>query len=209
MDNSKVEELIEDSATIRLVRDYGAGKIMENLILDKEKNKWDYYYDAMEYLDAGNDKEAEVLLKKAIKVDGDFVAGYLGMVSLYKSRRNNKKVKEYTNLAFQKTKKKFPKWPKEMPWGVLKNRQYLRSICGKAILSHENKQKKEAEELYRLLLKLNPNDNQGVRYLLAALYAGKDPKIADELIDKGNRLQNWDELENFLDEQNRKHNFWE
>lgn len=181
---------------------------MKNIILNKERNLWDYYYDALEYLEMGNDKKGEVLLKKAINLNEDFVAPYLGMVTVYKLRRNSKKVKEYTNLAFEKTKKKFPKWPKEMPWGVLENRQYFRAICGKAILYHENKEKKEAEELYRLVLKLNPNDNQGVRYLLAALYVGKHPKVTDELIDEGNKLQNWSKLEKFLEEQNKKHKFW-
>jgi len=182
---------------------------MAKCISTKENDKWDYYYDAMEYLDAGDDKEAKGLLEKAIKVDEDFVAGYIGMVGVYKSRRNNKKVEEYTNLAFEKTKKKFPKWPKEMRWDVLENRQYLRAICGKAILSHENKNIKEAEELYHLLLKLNQNDNQGVRYLLAALYAGEHPRIADELMDEGNRLQDWNKLGKFLEDQNKKYKFWD
>lgn len=180
---------------------------MEN-ITNKEKDIWDYYYNASEYLEMGNDKKGEALLKKAIKIDKDFVASYLSMVTVYKLRRNSKKVKEYTNLAFEKTRKKFPKWPKEMPWGILENRQYLRSICGKAILYHENKEKNKAEELYRLLLKLNLNDNQGIRYLLAALYAGKHPRITDELINEGNKLQDWSKLQKFLQEQNKKHKFW-
>lgn len=181
---------------------------MENIIFKKENDKWDYYYDAMECLNFGDEKKAENLLKKVIKNDEDFVAGYVGMVSVYRLRQNNKKIKKYTDLAFEKTKKKFSKWPKKMPWGILENRQYLRAICQKAILTHENKNEKEAKEFYGLLLKLNPGDNQGVRYLLAALYAGKHPKIVDELTDRGNRLQDWSKLEKFLEEQNKKHKFW-
>ena len=78
-----------------------------------------------------------------------------------------------------------------------------------AIYYHENKNKKEAEKLYKLLLKMNPNDNQGIRYLLAALYADKPPKIVSELIDKGNALQDWSELEELLEQENKKYKFWQ
>lgn len=181
---------------------------MTNIIQNKENDNWKYYYDAMECLEAGNDEEAEELLKEAIEIDEDFIAAYLGMVSVYRARGNQEKMDKYANLAFEKTKKKFPKWPREMLWGILENRQYLRAICGKAILCHEKNEKEKAEELYRLLLKLNPNDNQGVRYLLAALYAGKHPRVVDELIDEGNMLQDWSKLEKLLEEQNKKHKFW-
>jgi hypothetical protein len=73
---------------------------------------------------------------------------------------------------------------------------------------HEEEKIDDAEKLYRLILKLNPGDNQGVRYLLAALFAGKHPKITDELMKKGNRLQDWSEMEKFLEDQNKKHKFW-
>jgi len=63
--------------------------------------------------------------------------------------------------------------------------------------------------LYRLLLKLNPNDNQGIRYLLSALFRGLMPEDVDMMMEKGNRKQDWSELENLLIEENKKHKFWE
>jgi len=95
-----------------------------------------------------------------------------------------------------------------MPWRILENRQYLRAICGKACVYHIEGNFKEADKLYRLLLKLNPNDNQGVRYLIAGMFAGLSPKDIDKLFDEGNKLQNWDKLERLVKEQNEKHQFW-
>lgn len=175
-------------------------------LVQKEK-KWDYYYDAMEYLNMGDMRMARFLLQKAIEIDEDFVAGYVGLTFVAKEEKDRKKEKEYENLAFEKTRKIFPSWPKEMSWGILENRQYLRAICDKACIEHIEGNFQEAEKLYRLLLILNPNDNQGVRYLIAGMFVGLSPEDVDKLFDEGNRLQNWDKLEKLAREQNAKHRF--
>jgi hypothetical protein len=51
----------------------------------------------------------------------------------------------------------------------------------RALLDHGDGNLKEAEQLYRVLLKLNPSDNQGIRYLLKGLKAGLSPdEIAED-----------------------------
>ncbi len=176
-----------------------------SLVKDK---KWDLYYDAIECLSIGDTVTAKELLQKAVKLEPDFVAGYMGLTASYKVDRNNKKEKGYANLAFKKTRQIFPKWPRKMIWGELENRQYLRAIFDKAAVFHKEGQKKEAEKLYRLILKLNPNDNQGIRYLLAGMFAGISPENVDALFDEGNKLQDWSKLETMLYQENKKHNFW-
>jgi len=171
--------------------------------------KWDCYYDAMEYLNGGDTSAAKRFLKKAIKIDEDFVAAYMGLTAVFKEKEDEKNIRKYTNLAYQKTRKIFPQWPERMIWGVLQNRQYLRAVCDKAALFHNDGDTEEAERLYRLILKLNPNDNQGVRYYLAALFAGKTPEFVDELFEIENQSQNRDKLEKLLYEQNELHHFFE
>lgn len=169
---------------------------------------YEYYYDAMEFLRDGDISKAKKLLKKALQLDIEFIDGYNGLMAVYEDEKNKKKAKEVGDIAFNLTKEKFLKWPKEMHWADLDNRPYLRAICNKAIYFHEDGKMDEAEKLYKLLLELNPNDNQGVRYLLAALFAGEHPRITSELMEKGNRLQDWSGIENFLKTQNKKHRFW-
>ncbi len=151
---------------------------------------------------------ARFLLQKAVKLKKNFVAGYIGLTAVAKEIGDRKKEKEYADLAFEKTREVFPVWPKKMPWGFLENRQYLRAICDKACVYHIEGNLKEAEKLYRLLLKLNPGDNQGVRYLLAGLFVGLEPQDIDDMFDEGNEKQDWSKLENLAIEQNRKHCFW-
>lgn len=102
----------------------------------------------------------------------------------------------------------FPKWPRRLEWGFLKNRPPLRAIQYMADLFWDRGKKEKVAELFRLLLRLNPNDNQGVRYEIAALYTGLNSDNVNRLMNEGNEKQNWDKLENLVKKQNIKHKFW-
>ena len=51
-------------------------------------------------------------------------------------------------------------------WGILETRPYMRARQGLAQTLWDNGLRDEAVQHYRDMLRLNPNDNQGVRYLL-------------------------------------------
>jgi len=174
----------------------------------EEGQLWDYYYDAMEEIELGRLPDAEKLLEMALRLDPDFVAAHVGMVAVNHEVGYYNGVREYSESGYTATKKQFPNWPRELPWGVTENRQYLRAICNKAALHQFDCQDVEADKLYRLILKLNPKDNQGVRYLLAGMYAGLSPNDVDDMFDYGNSKQNWDDLRIMLEEENDRHNFW-
>ncbi len=168
------------------------------------------YYDAMELLDSGRGgaQKAEKLLIKALEIDPHSPQTYIGLVHVYGSLKNKKKAEECIKNAYNETVKKFPKWPKEMLWGDMDNRAYMRAIQYQADLYADEEEKAKAIELYRLLLRLNPNDNQGVRYTLSGLYAGISGEKINKMFDEGNAKQNWDKLEILVKEQNAKHKFW-
>ncbi|MBI2824015.1 MAG: hypothetical protein HYX69_04900 [Planctomycetia bacterium] len=65
-------------------------------------------------------------------------------------------------------------------WGISQTRPYMRARFGLADALNAAGREEEAIELYRDLLRLNPNDNQGVRYtLLPGLMAlGRDEEAA-------------------------------
>ena len=168
------------------------------------------YYDAMDLLDDGRSgaKKAEKLLMKALEIDSHYPQTYIGLVCVYGALKNKKKAGESIKNAYNETIKKFPKWPKEMPWGDMDNRAYMRAIQYRADLYADEGEKEMAMDLYRLLLRLNPNDNQGVRYTVSGVYAGISGEEINEMFDEGNEKQNWDKLENLVKKQNAKHKFW-
>jgi tetratricopeptide (TPR) repeat protein len=182
--------------------------------LDHEKSedfiKDELYYDALELscLDEDGQKEAIKLLNKALKMDPDYVQTYVGLVMVYGDMGKAKKYEEMVKKAYEKTLKKFPKWPKRMEWGYLSNRAYLRAIQYMGEFYWDNNENEKAIKIFKLLLRLNPNDNQGVRYELAGLYAGLKGDDVSDLMNYGNQHQDWSGIENLLKEQNKKHKFW-
>ena len=68
-------------------------------------------------------------------------------------------------------------------WGHLETRPYMRARTGLAAALWALGWRQEAIEHYRAMLELNPNDNQGIRYLLAAqLLAQNDIEALKKLI---------------------------
>jgi tetratricopeptide (TPR) repeat protein len=53
-------------------------------------------------------------------------------------------------------------------WGLLETRPYMRARAGLALALWASGERGEAVAYYHDMLRLNPNDNQGIRYLLAA-----------------------------------------
>jgi tetratricopeptide (TPR) repeat protein len=65
-------------------------------------------------------------------------------------------------------------------WGLLETRPYMRARAGLAQCLWESGRREAALEHYHDLLRLNPNDNQGLRYVLVVclLELGRDNEVA-------------------------------
>lgn len=70
-------------------------------------------------------------------------------------------------------------------WGVLETRPYMRARAGLADSLWILGRKQEALKHYREMMRLNPGDNQGIRYILSTclLEIGADDELA-ELLDR-------------------------
>ncbi len=62
-------------------------------------------------------------------------------------------------------------------WGFVETRPYMRARCGLAQCLWDLGENEQAVEHYRAMLELNPNDNQGVRYLLLACLLDLDRDV--------------------------------
>lgn len=58
-------------------------------------------------------------------------------------------------------------------WGLIETRPYMRAKAGVADCLYAKNRINAAVEVYREMIELNPNDNQGVRYLLSTILLGK------------------------------------
>jgi tetratricopeptide (TPR) repeat protein len=80
-------------------------------------------------------------------------------------------------------------------WGVLETRPYMRALAGLASCLWLEGRRREAIEHWEQMLRLNPNDNQGVRYmLLAELLEEGDDARAEALLKRypGDAAASWD-----------------
>lgn len=139
---------------------------------------WRHYYDGLEAVSDGRLGEAERSYRETLNLDPSFPGGYEGLAIVATERGKEAEARKLIDVAFEKVLAVYPKWPRRLPWGVIENRPILRVIQMQAMHHHEDGNRREAKELYDLLLKLNPSDNQGIRYLLAALRKGLPPDEA-------------------------------
>jgi len=61
-----------------------------------------------------------------------------------------------------------------LPWGFIDNRPFLRCMHGHGLCLWRLGRGEEAEEVFGRMLWFNPADNQGVRFLLAAVRSGEE-----------------------------------
>jgi tetratricopeptide (TPR) repeat protein len=57
-------------------------------------------------------------------------------------------------------------------WGDLRSRPYMRALHGQGLCFYRLGRRDEARRVYARMLELNPNDNQGVRFLIKDLDEG-------------------------------------
>lgn len=167
------------------------------------------FLDAVEWVHALEVTRATKLLEKMVAQYDFYIPAFGLLAQLYRDLGNYDRARELNLLAYKTTLQKYPTWPENMEWGNPEYRPYLRTICDRAALYQVDGDLEQAIPLYELLLKLTPGDNQGIRYLLAGLYAGVSPAEVDKMTDDGNSLQDWSALENMLADQNAKHKFWQ
>ena len=175
---------------------------------NRAKTKEDYFDEAMNYLEADKEEQAIEYLNKSLALDENYIGAIneLGLIyffsDLNKSREYYKKAIALGNRSFE------GKWPNKLEWGIWENRPILQAIQGLALIHWREYEIEEAKKLFILLLKLNQNDNQGIRYCLSAIYKGLTWEDFGKIEDNCAEKEDYQELDNLLIEQNEVYKFW-
>lgn len=145
-----------------------------NNFIDEDHGVMSDFYDIMD-----SDISSDRLLKKMRKLidkDADFYDPYLVVAEILFCEDKEKEGITILQNAYERAVKRIVdykgRWPKEMAWGFLENRHLMRTIEQYAILCWEIDKINEALDIFRNLLRMNSNDNQGARYNILAIKLG-------------------------------------
>ena len=110
------------------------------------------------------------LAREALKICPDCADAYVILAE--DTARNDKEAQKFYQAGIDAGERALgPKFFQDEVgyfWGILETRPYMRARVGLAQCLCRMGKHQEAVEHYWDMLKLNPNDNQGIRYLLAA-----------------------------------------
>lgn len=128
----------------------------------------DLVYDGWELLDA-DVREAMKCFSQAIKIDPDMADAYNGLAEVAIAKGDVAAAEKHYLTAYEKAKAVLGTESKTAFawWGDLETRPYMRSRHGLGLLYLKAGRYGQAIALFEDLLARNPNDNQGVRYLVA------------------------------------------
>lgn len=114
------------------------------------------------------------LIKQALELDPDNADAYNFLASV---ETNVDKAlalyKQAVEAGERALGEEFMKENKGHFWGLIETRPYMRAKAGVAGCLYAKNRVNATIEVYREMIELNPNDNQGVRYLLATILLSK------------------------------------
>jgi hypothetical protein len=150
---------------------------LEQVLPGADPDPEDYGYDpiieASELHAAGHRGEAHATLLALLAVDLRCLDAHAHLGNFEFDHRPQQAVRHYemgVSIGALSLGKQFDG---VLPWGLIDNRPFLRCMNGLGLCRWRLGQTREATAVFRKMLWLNPNDNQGARFNLADIEAGR------------------------------------
>ncbi|MBT9141422.1 MAG: hypothetical protein DDT30_02014 [Dehalococcoidia bacterium] len=123
----------------------------------------------LDLLEQGNEEEAGRYFFKSIEIDPTYADGYNHLANIAWRKRDWKQAEGLYRKALEFAEPEVKGIPKGEFWGILESRPYMRAFHGLGLTAWKQGRFEKAISIFKQMLKLNPNDNQGVRYLTGSL----------------------------------------
>lgn len=129
------------------------------------------YYDASEIYESGDTEKAVNKLRYILKKDPSFFPA-LNDIGWYFLQKNNlSKAFDYYNRAYKISSVHIPNnFKGKIIWGHIDNRHYLRTLHGFGLANIYSFKYYDGLKLFERILGFNPDDNQGIRYLMGDIH---------------------------------------
>ena len=148
------------------------GELEGEFVWDDSCSKlFDAYYNGSEIYECGNYEKAINKFRYILKKDSSFFPALNDIGWYFIEKHNLSKAIGYYGKAYKISNEKIPNnFKGKIIWGHIENRHYLRTLHGFGLANIYSLRYKEGLHLFERILGYNPNDNQGVRYLLGDVH---------------------------------------
>lgn len=132
------------------------------------------YYDFLDERNEYSNESEELYLRFLISLNNYVYDPYILLMELYFKNDELEKAIEIISLGYTRLmKNEFNnKFPKQLDYLELENRDKYRLIYNYADVLWFIEDKDKALNIFKRLLKINPNDNLGVRYAICGMLEG-------------------------------------
>jgi tetratricopeptide (TPR) repeat protein len=139
---------------------------MTNLTPSQLDSADDIFDEGMEHWWDGDRRSALKVFRRALEIDPRHADAHnhLGIASL--DARKLKVAEQHFRAAIDGGERRVERDGAHVPWGMIENRPYLRALANLALVLAEQRRWPEALAIHKQMLRLNPDDNQGVRWLI-------------------------------------------
>jgi tetratricopeptide (TPR) repeat protein len=124
----------------------------------------------LDLLEQGEEEEAGRYFFKSIEIDPTYADGYNHLANIAWRKGDWKQAEGLYRKALEFAEPEVKDIPQGGFWGILESRPYMRALHGLGLTAWKQGRLEEAIGIFKQMLKLNPNDNQGVRYLMGTIY---------------------------------------
>jgi tetratricopeptide (TPR) repeat protein len=136
----------------------------------KREQAEDTLGEGLELLDQGLEEEAGRLFFQSTEIDPTYADGYVHLGNIAWRKDDWKQAEALYRKALDCAQIEVKGIPRGHFWGILESRPYMRAMHGLGLTAWKQGKLPEAVDIFQRMLKLNPNDNQGARYLLGPVY---------------------------------------
>jgi len=144
---------------------------------------YDRYEEAIDTWEIGEVDLAEQALRDLIADYPEFIDVYHHLAMLLEASGREEEAfqmwQQVVQMGLECVGEGFEPGRDRLEWGYLDNRPFLRAYHGLGLAYLERGDRQKAFEIFRNILAMNPNDNQGIRGILAdmALDLGKPEEV--------------------------------
>lgn len=167
-------------------REEGGDHVWALPALELRRRDLESLYDGFELAEMGEIKHARENLTDIVARYPLAIDAYHHLGNLAWQEGNIPRALKYYEMAVRIGRLSLPeRLDGRLPWGILENRPFLRACHGRGLALMHLDRGLEAAEAFDELLRFNPDDNQGVRYLAPPLWLAHGAwDRAGELLDR-------------------------